>query len=195
MIPDTVREICDESFSRCSSLRRVTFGSSSTLERVGGGWLAGTEVEEIMLPDTVREVCNRCFSGCSTRLRVTFGSSLLERLDRRTLSSLRPMGTWVQGNVIEFSGIRIIVDLYSIGRVTLTVQPTDRIEDVKAEIQDVTGLRVEDQKAFLFAGRTLKDGMTIQGCAIQNGSTLCMAYRQEPNLLAPYAKTVRVQRE
>ena len=34
-IPNNVRELCDRCFYRCKSLRRVNFGSSSSLERIG----------------------------------------------------------------------------------------------------------------------------------------------------------------
>ena len=34
-IPDGVRELCEGCFEGCSSLRRVMFGSSSSLERIG----------------------------------------------------------------------------------------------------------------------------------------------------------------
>ena len=34
-IPDGVRELCDDCFYGCKSLRRVNFGSSSSLERIG----------------------------------------------------------------------------------------------------------------------------------------------------------------
>ena len=34
-IPDGVRELCNGCFEGCESLRRVTFGSSSSLERIG----------------------------------------------------------------------------------------------------------------------------------------------------------------
>ena len=34
-IPDSVRELCDHCFEGCSSLRRVTFGPCSSLERIG----------------------------------------------------------------------------------------------------------------------------------------------------------------
>ena len=36
-IPNNVRELCDRCFYECKSLRRVNFGSSSSLERIGGG--------------------------------------------------------------------------------------------------------------------------------------------------------------
>ena len=34
-VPDSVRELCDGCFKECESLRRVTFGPSSSLERIG----------------------------------------------------------------------------------------------------------------------------------------------------------------
>ena len=34
-VPDSVCELCDGCFSTCESLRRVTFGPSSSLERIG----------------------------------------------------------------------------------------------------------------------------------------------------------------
>ena len=43
-IPDSVRELCDECFKGCKKLRRVTFGSSSALERVGRQAFARTSL-------------------------------------------------------------------------------------------------------------------------------------------------------
>ena len=36
-IPNNIRELCDDCFKGCKSLRRVNFGSSSSLERIGFG--------------------------------------------------------------------------------------------------------------------------------------------------------------
>ena len=175
-IPDTVREICDECFSGCSSLRRVTFGASSTLERLGRRWLAGTQVEEVTIPDTVREICDRCFSGCSCGLRVTFGPSCLERLGRKALSLLKPIGTWVQENVLEFSGIRIFVCWRCGGRVeALTVDPSDTIEGIKGEIQALTGVS-RDQQRLMFHFQLLDDRDVIEDCSIQDGSKLFLDF-------------------
>ena len=55
-VPDGVRELCDSCFKGCESLRRVTFGPSSSLERIGFGWIVGTSVEEVSVPDGVREL-------------------------------------------------------------------------------------------------------------------------------------------
>ena len=81
-IPAGVRELCDGCFKGCSSLRRVTFSPSSSLERIGVSCFKRTGVESVAVPDSVRELCDGCFKGCSSLRRVTFGpSSSLEWID------------------------------------------------------------------------------------------------------------------
>ena len=80
-IPDSVRELCKNCFKNCNGLRRVTFGPSSSLERIGVSCFERTGVEEFAVPDSVRELCERCFYRCRSLRRVTFGSSpSLERI-------------------------------------------------------------------------------------------------------------------
>ena len=90
-MPDGVRELCDRCFNGCSSLRRVTFGPSSSLERIGveafgavedsEGGVTACGLVEISIPDSVCELCDECFESCSGLERVTFGpSSCLERI-------------------------------------------------------------------------------------------------------------------
>ncbi len=55
--------------------------------------------------------------------------------------------------------------------ITLEVEPTDRIEDVKAKIQDKKGFPPETQTLVL-AGNTLEDGNTLQDYSIQKDSTI-----------------------
>ena len=51
----------------------MTFGPSTSLERIGVGWILGTSVEDVSVPDGVRELCDGCFKGCSRMRRVIFG--------------------------------------------------------------------------------------------------------------------------
>ena len=60
-IPNNIRELCDDCFRECKSLRRVNFGSSSSLERIGDSCFEGSGVEEVSIPDSVRELCKGCF--------------------------------------------------------------------------------------------------------------------------------------
>ena len=80
-VPDSVRDLCDGCFKWCRSLRRVTFGPCSSLERIGVSCFALSGVEEFVVPNGVRELCEGCFKGCSSLHRVLFGSfSSLERI-------------------------------------------------------------------------------------------------------------------
>ena len=42
----------------------MTFGPSSSLERIGVSCFDETGVEEVSVPGSVRELCNGCFKGC-----------------------------------------------------------------------------------------------------------------------------------
>jgi ubiquitin C len=67
--------------------------------------------------------------------------------------------------------MQIIVENLSGMRLLIEVEPTDRVEDVKAVIQ--RKLNIPAQKQHLhFAGKSLEDGYTLQDCFIEQDSTL-----------------------
>ena len=54
-MPNNMSDGC---FLRCRSLRPVTFGPCSLLERISVSCFQETGVEEVFVPDCVRELCD-----------------------------------------------------------------------------------------------------------------------------------------